>query len=280
MSNFRVLPQKDQFERRADELEAQGKLGKPQPGAPEPQTGPWSKSNQLGSAKTLADLTVTNPSSKSLTFSGTILKLPEWGFPEVWTISLGLLVPPDFTGFVVGTATIVFGVGGSQQTIVCDWIQGTQLSLVMNAVEVNLSVTVQSTIGTETLQNQVQFSVQVSRGTRGEGPPPVRFISTGSIATLSDTGFIALPAFTKRVLVVPANVTSNAAIGNFYTDDARLVLFPNSAGGLITPRSAIRLSDLNRNQPGLDVINGQRFMAIINDSANTITYAAYAELAA
>lgn len=71
----------------------------------------------------------------------TILKLGEWGPPQLWTISLGIafdinLIPLAGDAQFSVDALIKYGSGGVTQEIEVDWANGVTLSVPMNAVNV------------------------------------------------------------------------------------------------------------------------------------------------
>lgn len=116
----------DQFERRAREIQRTPGASQGLPIIPSKQ-GPWTGNNQLGIEREFA----ADSNNRQ-----TILKLDEWDFPDVWTICLGM---NDFTptqgGFDV-TALIQFGIGGVTQVVEVDWLNGSGISLPMNALNV------------------------------------------------------------------------------------------------------------------------------------------------
>lgn len=123
----------DQFEMRSRELQASPPGMKTVNVFPSKQ-GPWSGNNQLGIAQRFA------PNSNN---EQTIIKLDEWGMPEMWTLCLGLsfdpnawvTVEPGAANFDM-TAIIQFGIGGVVQEVEIDWVNGTAISLPMNALNV------------------------------------------------------------------------------------------------------------------------------------------------
>lgn len=124
----------DQFERRASE-KTRTPVASQAVSVISPKTGPWTGNNQLGIQRAFG------PDENN---RQTILKLDEWGFPELWTLALGLdfaanlWVPsggPSAAFFDV-TAIIEFGVGGVIQTCEIDWVNGTSIVLPMNALNV------------------------------------------------------------------------------------------------------------------------------------------------
>lgn len=92
----------------------------------------WSGNNELG---------IEVPYQPDGDGYQTILKLGEWGPPELWTISLGLAYTPDLIpgtgdGMFSIDALIRYGSGGVTQQIDVDWAEGVCLAVPMNAVNV------------------------------------------------------------------------------------------------------------------------------------------------
>lgn len=153
----------------------------PMPVVPvEARSGPWTGNQGLGSARTW------NP---SLVGRQSIFKMPEWGMPRVWTVSLGIATPAnvysDGTLFDV-TGTIIFGAGGATQTIEVDWIQGACVLLPANTIEVVASLHDQASVYTD----EINLSVLVAQGSVG-------------VPSATRTVFASIPAGTSTVVIVP-----------------------------------------------------------------------------
>lgn len=246
--------------------------------------GPWSGNNQLG---------YKLPFAPDANNRQSVLKLDEWGFPELWTISLGIDGFPGgaFDRFGV-RAVISFGAGGSVQTIDVDWRNGTQISLVMNAVDV---VAEFQNLDVESEGQGLFLTVQISPGNRPGGNTPVcTMVAEGdtviivappfpkgtlmegvTLANGSNSGLIRIPPFASRVLAVPAGLT-NAEIAAFFDDDVRLVLTTGNNIGSRIVQSA-RGSDL-LTRKGIDVTGEARFAILFNDSGSPVTFTMYSEL--
>lgn len=78
----------------------------------------------------------------------TILKMGEWGFPEVWTIMLGIVYTPDVPDISVFNiiANISAGVGGAVQEFRVDWNSGTIIRCVMNAVVITAEYSIAASV--------------------------------------------------------------------------------------------------------------------------------------
>lgn len=94
----------------------------------EPRIGPWTGNNNLGSVSKWV------PSALG---TQTIFKMPEWGMPRVWTVSLGIFKPEELGNNAYDfTAEVVFGVGGCAQSLEMDWVNGAMVQVPANAIEV------------------------------------------------------------------------------------------------------------------------------------------------
>lgn len=179
----------DQFERRAREIQRSPSNLQPVYQV-EMKSGNWSGCNQLG---------ITQDFSPDNNNQQTILKLDEWGFPRIWTVTLGindysLLNAPNPIGFAV-TAHIEFGSGGTTETVEIDWLQGTSICLPMNAVNVIAKYTTGSGEGATSIPADLRLSVIVARG-RTQTSQPIRTVRPAENAT-----FIEIPKFAKNVFM-------------------------------------------------------------------------------
>lgn len=95
----------------------------------EAKNGPWTGNQNLGSSRvwTIASLN-----------RQTIFKMPEWGMPRVWTVSLGLRTQGEVAAGnqCEFTAELVFGSGGTTQQVDLDWVTGSSISVPANTLEV------------------------------------------------------------------------------------------------------------------------------------------------
>jgi len=150
-----------------------------------------------------------------------ILKLPEWGEPAVWTVSLGI----DYSegawpasvvrGFEI-VGEITYGTGGAAETIVLDWIQGSTFSLPMNAISVNAFYTVLTSEAPPPVQpNDLTLRVLLARGDLSTGLRPSKYapLLDGQFFATLVTNAISTPAaripkFGRVLFVVP--LTSDA----------------------------------------------------------------------
>jgi len=163
-----------------------------------PKNGPWSGNNILGISFDY-ELIQGNRQITS------VLKLPEWGFPEVWTVALGIDTSRvQFnlsTGFEV-TATLTVGSGGSTQEIEVDWNNGSLISLPMNALTVSARSTVGAIMPGAVTLGFARLTTTLSRGTRPGASWPTRSYQSGTIAAGANSLFFEIPPFARRVDVV------------------------------------------------------------------------------
>ncbi len=157
----------------------------------------WSGSNELGQEKAFA------PDSNN---RQSILKLEEWGPPAVWTLHLGLIYtptnldvsPPANQNFAV-TALLDVGSGGAIQEVEVDWLNGTTVTLAMNALNVTAQYN-DTTVFPQDLRLRATLGVGESTAR-----PPTRTLVFGPISLVPSAGgnaFVRIPPFAKRVWVM------------------------------------------------------------------------------
>jgi hypothetical protein len=239
--------------------------GMPQVVATTPREGLWSGYNQLGyQAKYGPDQRQTQ----------TILKLDEWGAPEVWTISLYIKQKfLDFTGIGV-KARINFGAGGATQVYECDWLNGTQISLPMNAVNVEA---VFEDVDVTTEGPGLEVGVMLARGSRGGTRPPVyTIVENLEVAADNQTVFMDVPEFTKRLVLMPASDTL-AQLASFYSVNTQLVVNSSKflSGDFVGVGDGAHLSD---GLIAVPLVGKGRAVAIRNRAGSAINVTLFAEL--
>lgn len=234
-----------------------------------PRTGPWSGDNQLGY------LAKYGPDDRG---QQTILKLDEWGPPEIWTVSLFLKGEfQSYNGFRV-EAEIGFGAGGSTQVINMDWVDGAQISLPLNAVNViakfkNVDVTTEG--------RGIQLGAQLSRGSRGGTTPPTLMIAENvnlAGAEIASAVF-AIPNFTKNLVLVPTSFAA-AEIAAFYSSTTQLVSLSGNDIGTITTGIAFG-NHSDGSVIRLPVVGSARLCRVFNrigGAGADINFSLYAEL--
>src|SRR3954449_11237526 len=123
-----------------------------------PRQGWWSSYPQLGEEQ---DFTPDAHNRQ------VILKADELGPPEVYTLTLGISYseqdwPGSSRAFEV-EAEINFGAGGATQVVRIDWVQGAQISLPMNAVNVVATYNIDA-LAEPQPPADLRLSVMVGRG--------------------------------------------------------------------------------------------------------------------
>lgn len=130
--------------------------------------GPWSGDSNLGQRMSMQKVEVVRSGAQnqyvqeysSQTEQPAAFKMPDFGIPKVWTVTLY----PDFNKVpgdeVSGQdvnfglcATLKFGCGGAMQTVCVDIENGTTVSAPMNALEVRVDQDRQSVPNNSTLNN-------------------------------------------------------------------------------------------------------------------------------
>jgi len=207
---------------------------KARPDAPDPTVsvfvqpplhGIWTNSNNFGAEVAFS------PDEEN---RQRIIKLPEWGDPVVWTVSLGI----EYTeaewpsaevlrGFEV-VGEVSYGVGGATQSIEVDWIQGTTFSVPMNAISVDAHYVFPFGAGAVAPQQplDLRLSVLLARGGFSTSLPPTRLASLpdgSSLVPLAnsqrDAPAARIPKFGKRLFLqaaVPPARFSEVVAGNNY----------------------------------------------------------------
>jgi len=189
------------------------------------RTGEWSRNNQLG---------VELPFLVDVTHPQTILKLDEWGMPEVWTISLTLRLPRELVATelfdIVGN--INFGAGGLTQTVQVDWVDDTIFSVPMNALNITASWSELATINGVPPPKGVQVGVIISPGSTTHG----RATRTSLFGPLANGDLVVnplnvpptfppIPAYAKSATVTGS---SSASTSILYSSGATLLFFVNN----------------------------------------------------
>ena len=172
--------------------------------------GSWSGNPQLGNSIKSFDtaidpvLGIVVGNTLSQNFRETILKLDEWGPPEVWTVMLGMTYSEDAwpvaNNFLGITAEIEVGVGGASQAFEVDWVQGTMLSLPMNAINVTARYSVAQN---PVVPADLRLNVLLAKGSRASGIRP--HFSEYEVILAGVAGiYHRIPNFCHRVQLLPA----------------------------------------------------------------------------
>lgn len=213
----------------------------------------WSGNNELGMEVAFA------PDANN---RQTILKMDEWGFPEIWTVMLGIKYTDSLfpgPGFEV-VAVVNAGSGGATQTIEIDWVQGAVFSLPMNAL--NLVAQYQNADG---VPSDLRLLVTLGRKPHGNHKP-TRSIRQFDIAAAATSPNVRVPAFARNVQVLPLNSVTAASIYDAAAN-SRLVIDedPNGVG---TPAAVLRGDQLLAfGADGVPIPRKGKYVHWINGSA-------------
>jgi hypothetical protein len=152
----------------------------------EARNGPWSGDNQLG---------FTLPFAPDAENRQTILKLDEWGMPQVWSIMLGRTQFDGEVGELDVKAELEIGCGGTTQRVRVDWINGTVIRAPMNAL--NVIARYDFAVGGVILDG-LRLTATLGRGTVG-GLPPTYSVEVPEIDPAALGDLLELPPFAKSV---------------------------------------------------------------------------------
>ena len=236
-----------------------------------PRNGGWSGDNQLGHIKAFQN----NSRAQQ-----TILKMDEWGPPVLWTVSFDIAERPDDDLLIADiVAQIDLGVGGSTQTLLCDWNVGNQVSVTANAINV---IALYRTLSVGVNSENLKLSVQLARGSRpSSGIAPVfTFMRKVVLAATPGPGNADradLPNFTKAIRLIPstANFPGAAAdVTKVYDNNVILSQLDAANNVIAVGRSSDYVTS------SMPVVAGARFLRVDNLSASAIVFNAIAELAA
>lgn len=214
----------------------------------------WSASNELGGEVAFA----AAANSRQM-----VLKLEEWGVPEVWTVTLGIVydvnesLPTSSFNIV---AKLDLGAGGAVQEVEVDWKEGTVVSATMNA----LTVTAVYQDPPTDVPPSLRLRATVSRGTVSSARPQRSFLSSVAPAA-NTTALISIPKFAKSVSPIafqaaPAIPFTNASP----TDPLVRYLFLSNAEVVGSFTGA---EWANFAPTGMPIPPNARFMAALNGTA-------------
>jgi len=179
-----------------------------------------------------------------------VIKLPEWGEPAPWTVSLGI----DYSesawpsggarGFEV-VAEVTYGSGGATQTILIDWIQGTAFSVPMNAISIDAVYSIPF-LPPGVQPSDLTLSVLLGRGSTASSIPPSKSASLldGGLFAILNNNTLAdpparIPKFGKRLFVVPLSRVDNQSL---LTGNNFICFFSApDVGGLAFPVGAVQI---------------------------------------
>lgn len=229
-----------------------------------PSHGWWSGSGNVGTEVPFAPDTQNRQ---------TILSLPEIGAPEIWTVSLYLTqAVADFKDFDV-TGRVEFGAGGSTQIVELDWMNGAQISVPCNAINV---IAEYQNIDVTTAGSGIRLGVQVSRGRRGGNQTP-RMTMLENVVIPANSVFpvlIPIPAFASKIHVLPTTISSAAVL---YSATTHLATFSGNGAGAFN--TGLVNGDNLLQTDGIPVSASARFVKFTNlDPVNDIHFSMYADL--
>jgi hypothetical protein len=172
----------------------------------------WSGSSEIGNEAIFA------PSANN---RQTILKMEEWGEPEMRTIALGMNydranAAPLTTAWTV-VAEIQFGAGGVTQVVEVDWRQGSSVSVVANAVVVNASYPFQEISGTSVPQDLV-LRASIAKHASPTSKPTRSFTRLTFNNAFATGPVIRIPPFAKNVKIFPETGPLKISQFQFYTN--------------------------------------------------------------
>lgn len=201
----------------------------------------------------------------------TVLSLPEIGAPEEWTVSLFARFPTpsgaNLANFRI-TAIINFGAGGSTQEVELDWLNGAQITLPCNAL--NVIAKYSNGAGGDNLR----IGVQVARGRRGGNQPPRKTVSDLTIIDPLGAADFTIPQFAATMHVIPGNVISVPVL---YNASTHIFQLSSPAGG--TFNVSLTLGSNLLATDGIEVIGAGRTLRVSNtDAVNPLSIAVYADL--
>lgn len=242
----------DDFEERVRTPE-----GKALPVIPlEARNGPWTGNNQLG---------ITQEFAPDATNRQTILKLDEWGMPEVWTVMLGIEYPDDemesLEGMFELTAIIAVGVGGTTQLIEVDWKVGTVFSAPMNSIDV-VAVYNAGEVDPK-IPDDLRLTVTLARGTALH-PSPTYTLPDHAFVTLpagDNTDFFKVPPFATHIRIIERD-----GAGEDLWDDLKTASFFGYKGAVSSFVGRTTIADPSIYE-GIPIPAHAKYVAFTNDAA-------------
>lgn len=189
-----------------------------------PLNGAWTGNNNLGF------ITNFQPDAN---WDQVILKLPEWGMPEIWTLMLGLdyerrawpMAAPHY--YFEIKALLSVGCGGTSVDMEMDWKRGACISLPLNALSVKAHYSFPA--GTPSFPPNLRLSAHVSHG-----PIQKPWQATNTqrmLETAADPNslYVPVPLFAHTVLLFPENLAL-APVGNLLYSSDTIIGWGSGAG--------------------------------------------------
>lgn len=207
----------------------------------------WSGNNELGNAVGFA----ADANNRQ-----TILKLEEWGPPEIWTVQLGMHFDTTqlaaANGFSV-RAHVQPGVGGAVQPFELDWVYGATFSTVMNALTI-----IAEYDDTADIPSDLQLSVTIGLGKACNTPPTYTHFFAAAAGPGSTT--FQIPKFARSVFFADS---TNAGT-SVWSANCGIQLMPAAGGGAGLELTGDQLLTLGGEIP---IPNGSRFVRVGNNGA-------------
>jgi len=172
----------------------------------------WSGSSELGNEALFA----RTSNNRQM-----ILKMEEWGEPEIRTVTLGMnydrsLAVGVNTAFTV-VAEIQFGAGGTTQVVEVDWRQGASVSLVANTIVVNATYPFQQNPGAS-VPADLLLRASIAKKMTAASRPTRSFTRLVFDNASSVSPFVAVPPFAKGVRIYPYTNTLTVTQLQFYSN--------------------------------------------------------------
>lgn len=186
----------------------------------EKKDGPWSGAVELGFEVPFSG----DPNNDQM-----VLKVPEWGFPVNWTISLGLEHGDvENAGFDI-TALITFGAGGTTQKVEIDWLNGAAITLPMNAANVVARFNLADLETAPDVPSDLLLRATAARGTSSRSRPTRSYWFPNGTGTTP----LRIPPFAKQLMIFNQDTLSTP---DFYQDNQIAFMTGNDAGATAVAR--------------------------------------------
>lgn len=178
----------------------------------------WSGNNELGQEQEF-QLDANNRQ--------TILKMNEWGFPQVWNVKLGMQVRDedfDANDLTAIYAIVQAGAGGTVQEFEIDWNDGVSFNCAFNALTI-----IAARGGAANIPPNLRLRASIGTREVSSGLP-VRTVPVGVVAAAATSSRFRVPAFARRMwlfnqsAVAGSDVYAANVILNFYTNPTTAVL--------------------------------------------------------
>ncbi len=184
----------------------------------------WSGNNELGFQLSYSDINVGFLAKGDSVDRQTILKLNEWGAPEVWSVMLGISYDETFANPTTGFRVICeaqIGCGGTTQEVLIDWKRGTCFSAPMNAITVN--ATFSAAIG---IPPDLRIRATIAKGDLSTIPPTYS-VSPPIIGAATLSELVPIPPFAQRIYLMGQEFVGN----NIYNAGNSLFLYGSTNVG-------------------------------------------------